>query len=320
MIERNMMGMRAVALPCLMLAALLAFSAAASAAGPEDFAESYIVWGIDKSGNNTSQWIGGNGPNYKVLVIRTGAFLAADNALWEVAQDRVPMKLCEECDPAQGKCTKYGTGQNEFDIELALRRLGSDQKIVLIDWATGSDLLVGYHRDITLLGLIGPYLFVMHQDYQMTCGAAHGNMSAEFFVWDLGAKSKAVLYSGPEIRAVRAKDQVRAFQRLKANDWEGRAASELEFTAIHPQWSKQSLELGYQFTGEACYACSDGLWESYSRSEIVDAHSIPKKLQPFAEPPAAISAFMRDHPEVTIRGFSTVDPGHKTDLFGLFNK
>jgi hypothetical protein len=78
-----------------------------------------------------------------------------------------------------------------------------------------------------------------------------------------------------------------------------------ELVQILPVYGPRGvLRLDAQLTRGDCYACSDGLWSSYSRSVMVETNWMPERFTSFATPPVAVKVFLERHPTFTLYGWS----------------
>jgi hypothetical protein len=162
-----------------------------------------------------------------------------------------------------------------------------------------------------LVATVGPFAFVRTQLYVYACGA-HGGVAAGFRVWDIGRGAVAWDDSstGSDVAWTTDAPESDALAELAAQedvstfaDEHGRIATEL--TAILPVFAHEArLTLAFQFTAASCYACSDGLWSSYTKSARTPARAIPGPLRPWVDPPASVRAFALAHPDLNVRGWS----------------
>jgi hypothetical protein len=93
-----------------------------------------------------------------------------------------------------------------------------------------------------------------------------------------------------------------------------------ELVALLPAYARGGrLSMGYVFTTFACYACGDGAWGSYTIHTVVDA-APPRMLEPFAEPPDEVVAFLRAQP-VSLGGWSSapLEPDAPAPLRAAFS-
>ena len=159
-----------------------------------------------------------------------------------------------------------------------------------------------YSHAITLVGSVGPYLFLEDSSYEYSCGA-HGNSGMEATIWN-AEKGESIQLREDELGdldPLRAQAATALFN--PENEFED--TTHLNLTEFVPSYTPEAtLNLGLQFTTATCYACSDGRWGSYTKSSLVKATSLPSSLARYASPPSAVRAFQAAHPSETISGWS----------------
>jgi hypothetical protein len=122
---------------------------------------------------------------------------------------------------------------------------------------------------------------------------------ATAFVFDLttGAPTKALAPPEEELKRLerRARDQLAAAaeeereEPLETLD----APGEHEVVGLAtsaPVWQKGGLALQHLWWAEACYACGDGGWSSYTTTTTVKDDKVPPALAAHATLPAPIAA------------------------------
>jgi hypothetical protein len=182
-----------------------------------------------------------------------------------------------------------------------------------------------------LLGSVGPLAFVRAWRWSYACGA-HGTTGMTFAVLNLARRGDTVALWSDSARAALA-DRFRdaAAARFKA-DTTGGAPFQADSGAVTlalPRFpaGQRRLALEYQITADACYACSDGAWSSYSRSVRLpapprDTVPLPAALLPYADTPLEVVAAFRMQPPDSAAGWSEVAlPAPRRDalarLFGV---
>jgi transposase len=65
-------------------------------------------------------------------------------------------------------------------------------------------------------------------------------------------------------------------------------------------------KLERQLTMASCFACSDGRWSDYTRSQHIERDSVPHELEPHAKLPSAFDAFLAADPRFQAYGVSVV--------------
>jgi hypothetical protein len=293
--------------------------APASALRPTDAAasaspEAYLVWSIDPAdtvGVGQTAWIDGEG---RVVARRPGVYVAGGGAVWAWTKGTKPARggdcdCLEENDFAEdAQCPKTApVGVADLVDALGGRR------IALLEVPTSNEQ-IDYsqmeppEQDAWPVGGVGPYLLMERSIYMYGCGA-HGSVSVEWSVYDLRTGDTVALLDNAEVEAATAREGAAALAELRKEMTEDEAAvREVEMTAVETRWTAEgALRVGYQFTTGACYACSDGIWSSYSRSLVVPAPTLPRPLAPYARAPEAVRRYWASSPPGERAGWSEVD-------------
>lgn len=152
------------------------------------------------------------------------------------------------------------------------------------------------------IATVGPYVFVETSEYTYACGA-HGATQTSFLVWDVErgrpVDMVGLLPDPAELRADAARRLAADEQQLGAPFGSAPPA----ITEIVPVVEGRRLAFDAQLTIDACYACSDGLWSSYTRSVRVRT-APPAVLVPFTTLPASVTTFLGQHPNLSLGGWS----------------
>ena len=261
----------------------------------------YFVWTREGEERTITYRLDATGRPVEIL---DGIVIATATGTWQwQLEDRsVPTVPCEFYDE-EGHAFAGDPAEPGTATRASLRHIASGAEQVVVE--PGIDLMGSpdVKHDVGVIASIGPYLFVEESTYTFACGA-HGNTGVSTLIWDAssGTTVAAPMDIGP-LEAPRGA----AVEGLTDDDDDVFAPSEddLELTEIVPRFARDgSLEVGLQFTAPTCYACTRGGWSSYTKSTVVDAVSTPALLAPYASPPAAIRAFLREHPEVGMNGWS----------------
>jgi hypothetical protein len=144
---------------------------------------------------------------------------------------------------------------------------------------------------------LGRYFFVSESTFSYSCGA-HGNTTASASVFDLETGGPVTLVDEATLDASR--DKARAdFVRSAAEvgDPSEDAAAEIHLATSEPIWSDGGVTMRHLFWIDACYACSDGAWSSYSRTSVVDDPALPAAFSLLPTPPAPVTAWLSSHPD-----------------------
>lgn len=180
---------------------------------------------------------------------------------------------------------------------------GHETEIVGFDVATAADGVAQNVQHASVVGSVGPYLFIHRTNDVYACGA-HGGRVASAHVFDL-AHGKNVDWDaelGDERTLLAERPAADAVESDDIDHFDDEAAARTE---LLPSFGDEgALHLGRQFTSPTCYACSDGAWSSYTHSIVVDTTSLPRALRAYAKPAPGLAAFVRAHPLLTVGGVS----------------
>ena len=201
------------------------------------------------------------------------------------------------------------------DAELevgVLRSMGATGEAEVATHVPPLDTIDGESREVfaTLDGTIGPYVFTTACIERYACGAAHGDRlcaqriydlrtGQEFDAWDMAAEP------------LRGPDMLRFVREVYEDEHEAAelAEEDIVLSRVAPLYEESFIpRIEEQYTGPACYACSDGLWDSYTISSRRTVESLPTLaaawLKSTPAPPQAFTPPL-DH---TIGGWSSVPP------------
>ena len=192
-------------------------------------------------------------------------------------------------------------------IEFA--ELGGTRVITVMGRPDSGDMrnAAEYTQDAELLGNAGSLAFIRGESSEYSCGA-HGNAAVSFKTMDLPGDAGPVVASPDEARALVDEYRAEVVRRFRA-DTSGDVPfkpESLDLTLARPVFTGPSLGVLLQFTSDACYACSDNRWSSYSRSVQLPARELPRALAPYAEIPDAVRSFFRRQVPDSSAGWSAV--------------
>lgn len=163
------------------------------------------------------------------------------------------------------------------------------------------DAVGTFRHHVTLIGIVGSWALISESEWGYSCGA-HPSEAHAFSVWDLEKGSRVNWMDRvPHVERLRRT----AITKLLEDEAfiEMGEAHETELTALRLQFDpERGLSLRYQFTAPTCYACSDGMWSSYTRSVDVDGE--PMALPQQAPLPASVRQWLAEHPQIGVRGYS----------------
>lgn len=191
-------------------------------------------------------------------------------------------------------------------IEFA--ELGGTRTITVLGLPDSSQGPVAeYAQGAELMGNAGSLAFIRGESSEYSCGA-HGNAGVSFKTMDLPGEAGPAVASPDEARALVDEYRREVVRRFRA-DTSGNVPftpESLELTLVRPVFTGPALGAILQFTSDACYACSDDLWSSYSRSVQLPARELPRPLAPYAEIPDAVRSFFRRQLPDSSAGWSAV--------------
>jgi hypothetical protein len=167
---------------------------------------------------------------------------------------------------------------------------------------------------VVLVATVGPYAFVRTELYAYACGV-HGSTVDGYRVWDMARRAVAwdsTSPSSPEWTASSREAEKEALAEFGTMpdvapfaDEAGHVAMAL--TEIVPSFDAGArLRVAFQFTAPSCYACSDRLWSSYSKSMRKPVPSVPEPLRAWEQPPAGVRTFAIAHAELHVGGWSAL--------------
>ena len=271
--------------------------------------ERFFVWTRDDHAGPTTFTLDGQG---HVLSTDAGVRLAARGAVWAYrAQTReVALEGCPDHDDQGNELPTRTQGNPGKLLHATLDRLDSEEVLELVPEGN-HDGLGGFDEGAEVVATVGPYLFLKTSTWVYGCGA-HGSTGVSADVWDVerGAplfgndREKLAAYLPADVIAdLRARAEAAFPNDEVFRDKDGKLPVEL--TEIVPSYGPEgALELDARFTAPACYACSDGAWSSYSQSTLERIPAIPRALAAWASPPDAVKQFLKEHPGVTVGGWS----------------
>jgi hypothetical protein len=257
-----------------------------------DPVDSWLVWSAT-DGVARTEWLAADGT---VRGQRDGVVIARQSLLYtaETSSIAVATTPCEaqEAAAAAGDAPAEATASGSATrIALAplVPRTGASIDVAVPDVpAPGPDVSVDaehQHGALITAGL-GPYLFVTESVYVYSCGA-HGNSHVGAGVVDIESGQRIDLMAGVDLTAARDTARRQLAESAAADGLEGDpGTSTVELGASVPTWTDGRLAMRHLFWTDACYACSDGEWSSYTRATRVDDPALPPALALVGVPPA----------------------------------
>ena len=161
-----------------------------------------------------------------------------------------------------------------------------------------------FDHTIGVVAIIGDQILYTDSVSEYSCGAAHGTYGTTFHVYDMRTRREIDWAAWPETTQATTELRPRAFRELKAKETFAEKAEELNITALFPRFDPaRGLVVDVQFTGDACYACSDG-WTAYTTSTRIASPFIPSAWDPFVAMPETVRAFAAKNDKLELLGWA----------------
>ncbi len=262
-----------------------------------------LLWVTKNEGKQTRTFRLAVDGSLNVLGENDGIILTTTHGelTWQAQEKEVKLDGCEHYDgspavPNKGSIMIANLVNSKGDVL---------QKVVDSNDTNGGSIDELQHH-VTLLGTIGPYLFVSESSYMYACGA-HGGEMASAMVWDAESGKAVDLWA-----ELPGKDKLADIVKRKLAEAEGEDVAPEEDDSTKPEpaqfWpvygDRGSLRLDAQFAQWACYVCSDHQWSSYTRSATVPTDWIPERMRTWVTPPVVVKEFLEAHREWKLGGWS----------------
>jgi hypothetical protein len=285
--------------------------------------EAYLVWSaaaVDSPARTV--WIDGQG---RPVAQRAGVVAGGSGGLWAWTEGKETTRGVDcEClrnaeDPDNAQCLVQG---EVATVHLA--DLLSGRRVGVVAAEPSDENALPEQRAAPLAG-VGPYLFV-EADYDVYSCGAHGFHNVEARVYDLSRGGAVVeLLDSAQALAVEEREGVAARRALEDefddDDWVEGSVESVYLTEVEAKWTQAgTLDVAYQLTTGACYACSDGLSSSYSRSAVVPASSVPPALAEWTRAPEAVRRYWQATPPGERAGWSRVDAADPAAALARFRR
>ena len=184
-------------------------------------------------------------------------------------------------------CSHKGTWMRPVAVRVGdgLKRTLSDNDPDL----TGED---GMSEPIfELLGVAGTKVLLVGRHFSYACGAAHGEGSAELSVTDLATGLREPLWTTEEELRVAGALRPTLIEKAVAAGMQTREEFDdlpiIGAPALRPRWTGLRFTPDWLLSWWACFADSDGIWRSYSRSLWLPAGAaMPAALSTYNLSPA----------------------------------
>jgi hypothetical protein len=203
-----------------------------------------------------------DGPKgFEIVAKRDGAVISSGKDIWvyELKPENQPEADCDcfmeafNAGAEPTECTKNVQKSNAW-----LTRLRDGKAVTPFEsWSSDES---ESSASFSMGGVIGNHLVLESCNSAYACGAAHPSGSCEAVAIDLQTGEKGKI----EALATNV-DMEKAWSALtkESSDLESK---EMKVTSVRVKFSGSAVYVEAQITTPACYACSDGDWDSYSVS------------------------------------------------------
>ncbi len=296
---------------------------------PIDLPAQWLVWTSDDTGAPTTTRIESDGAGgFRVLGEAAGAWFGVPEGegakIWSYERETVQTKQTDcDCEMAAMNAKEPAdcAVAAEFDV-ATLRGFPKGKTLKLPPNGTFDTET----REIfpVLDGSVGPYIFATVCMEQYACGAAHGDSLCVQYIHDLRTGGELDPYD-MAVAPLRGPEMLQFVREAYEDEHEAAelAEEDVAYTWVAPRYEKQlTPRMEEQYTGPACYACSDGLWDSYTISSRRTVDALPTVVAAWLkETPAPPAAFATSTPS-RIGGWSPVpsDAALRQQLDGVFGK
>ncbi len=254
----------------------------------------------------TTRWIEASPSGFSELGKREGLWLATDVALFQLIATPVKFKTanCPDWEGEEGGETS--TRKSSFTaFKLTLKGSdGSTQAIYKPGIVDEPDAMGSFEEAFEPSAGLGPLLFLRRTENTYACGA-HGDYHSTALGWNAATESAIEVPAKQEAEGLVSTYGDKAREILRARDTEasedisaGAPGSSLSVSTFAPWINAGKLRLDVLFTGDTCYACSDGLWSAYTESALVSVDTLPEALRGYERVPAPVSAALGPRPSL----------------------
>lgn len=285
---------------------------------PPSAEDAYLIW-QDSPEGLTTLWLSATGERVSE---HAGLVLSWGGSLWRLESSTSPHRALD--------CSCVMRGPEPFASDIPPTECTSDSTIATATLhgpgALSVPLLAApapeswqsdHEQSIQIHGSLGPYLMYAVSQSSYFCGAAHGTSASQFYVFDLrrpsaGAHGLELLLSSSELRVLSPDLLESARARLVTAEGEGSGlldpTASPRLTALSTDWTPTGLSVTAQLTFEVCYACGDGLWSAYTRSEQHPLPSVPSAFAEHVMPlPSVVSSWALASGEAGRWGYSVLE-------------
>jgi hypothetical protein len=261
-----------------------------------------LVWVTKDEGRQTRTYRLAAEGSLSVLGEHEGILVATTHGelTWKVQEKEIDLNGCEHPDGTPAVPTK-----GSIMMANLVNASGDVVQKVVDSSGTAGGTIEELQHQVTLLGTIGPYLFIYESSYMYACGA-HGNEMASAMVWDAESGKTVDLWKelpGKDKLVDAAKRKLDTAEDAETD--QGDESSRPEPAQFLPVYGDRgALRLDAQFARWACYTCSDRAWSSYTRSAVVSTEWMPERMRTWVTPPVVVKEFLEAHREWRLGGWS----------------
>ena len=228
-----------------------------------------VFWVRNGRGETSSAWV----ENGRVVAVRPGIVLGIGDGLWRWSTNAVDAPTRYDCETDRVGRDLVGMGSA---TRATLTRLDRPGQVVVVEPALRTaERSADFRHTVALDGSLGPVLFLTERSWHFECGA-HGDEEVAFHAWD--AERRATVAFSAELR----RSDPRLLRRARAAFRELAETGDVYEppvvpTRVAPMFSPEgNVWFEHEFAARTCYACSDGVWSSFTRSVRVRTFSVPR--------------------------------------------
>jgi hypothetical protein len=253
--------------------------------------DAYLVWSAPADGAPTTRWVDVDG---QVVGTAPGIVIASGATLYRLVTHEVTTKL-QTCEQIDAESTDPPAGEDGKGLLISLEPIGGGAAIAL-NTAVSSEHMAEMDWGSTLVGSLGPYLFVEDAHDAFACGA-HGGHDVAARVFDLGQRAQVAAFAG-DAEAAKPAIYDRAWPELKgpADGF----SDQLHVGEVVPAWSGGVLAPRWLIWTDTCYACTQGDWSSYTASVWLDHGPVPAPMAALPRVPTAVAGMLDDGERVGV--------------------
>lgn len=239
----------------------------------------------------------------KVMEEMVGIWIATSKGELHLVTTSKPIVL-EGCREEEGGPAIGPGGEGRLSLVELKTPEGRIAQTIIDAKFTGTLDVDQMEHDASVIGTIGTVIFIHESTFLYACGA-HGNTSAGFLTWDAEVGAPVELLDAIPNKAELAKLAAKDMNERFHEDDSLHEDDHPELVQLVPTYGPRgALMLEPQLTRSACYACSDGLWSSYSQSAVLESSFLPERFKAFSVPPVSVKVFLDAHPGFSLGGYS----------------